>query len=837
MNPSLIVFAIRSFIRLGKTAIDVANQKSLDQPYLMPIIEIAEADVVASLKFEARTDPLKSMVTDHGPLADEWEEFRTETNPQVQEQLAITIRQTYEVMSSKVGGKNTGQANPKEIYGAVLVAQWGQGKGPPSPYARVVLTMADIGLEYVAAKPSVLGIGGEGEKLIGALAANLEELIPDDVSEGAYGPKAQFGQRLVGIFLQAGLKTVSDNPSLVFSEEHLQNLAKTALVPVRNALPGAITEDYKWHDVAEALTGPAVNSALAIVGQNPKAFLGKGFDTDKALGASVSALLITASKNGLEDTFSKQGWIALFQSVATVAAARPEIFIGKADDNPEVVFENVFSSVFEAIATADAPFKGDLGLQVTLAVLDGLQDASDEVFDKTDAWETVAGKATTQILEGLKEGFADKNKTLAEAAFSEEQWIGLVKIFAEQAATSPEMVAGDDAKLQALVRNVGGALAATTIPSNKGTRIAVTQAVLTGLATSTTEIFDQTDPWETVTGKVSKQILEGLGHGLSGSDAAGNPLEAMLTKEQWIRFAQIFAEQAARTPDMIAGSDEKLKAMVSSVGKAVAEAKPPFDRGLGVELTQAVLEGLVEATPAVFDQTDGWERVAGKLVNSVLTGVSDGFAKEGTDPLKSVFTRDRFLSFGRIVAEEVARNPDMVAGDGKRVEGVVAAVARAMAADKNLLLTADDWQRILGVAAAEAARNPDRLFKIDTGTADGQVATMVIKRLLSASAEGLDPAGKRKGGSVLFGQTLVEAILFTVKTTAGNVDKALAHADQLKQLSTSIDTVVATNPGAYGAKELLRVFKKLLPTVIETGNLPVLDVAAVEKILQGKVTV
>ena len=76
------------------------------------------------------------------------------------------------------------------------MGQWAAGKGLVSPMARVIVAMADVGLEYVAAQPQVLGIGGEGEKLVGAIAVAVSTAIPDATDRSSLGPKDRFAERL-----------------------------------------------------------------------------------------------------------------------------------------------------------------------------------------------------------------------------------------------------------------------------------------------------------------------------------------------------------------------------------------------------------------------------------------------------------------------------------------------------------------------------------------------------------------------------------------------------------------------------------------------------------------
>ncbi len=88
-----------------------------------------------------------------------------------------------------------------------MIAQWEKSKRPVGPYNRVMITMADVALEFAAIDPSLFGIEGRAEPVIKALAINLADLIPDDTND--LGPKNILGDQLAGIFLRAALKALS----------------------------------------------------------------------------------------------------------------------------------------------------------------------------------------------------------------------------------------------------------------------------------------------------------------------------------------------------------------------------------------------------------------------------------------------------------------------------------------------------------------------------------------------------------------------------------------------------------------------------------------------------
>jgi hypothetical protein len=69
------------------------------------------------------------------------------------------------------------------------------------------------------------------------------------------------------------------------------------------------------------------------------------------------------------------------------------------------------------------------------------------------------------------------------------------------------------------------------------------------------------------------------------------------------------------------------------------------------------------------------------------------------------------------------------------VQSIIAGMAEAMAADDNLLLSADEWIKIAGVAAQRAASNPGRLFGLSTENRGGALAVTVIKAVLEVAGD------------------------------------------------------------------------------------------------------
>jgi hypothetical protein len=117
-------------------------------------------------------------------------------------------------------------------------------------------------------------------------------LIPDDGEQ--FGPKTQFAERVIGIFVRAGLTTLSEHSGLLLHKEDLQQLVQRSLQPVIDALPASLAEQSRWQDVTDALLGPAASTALAAIAVNPRAFFGRDFEASS--DRNHQALLGVASR-------------------------------------------------------------------------------------------------------------------------------------------------------------------------------------------------------------------------------------------------------------------------------------------------------------------------------------------------------------------------------------------------------------------------------------------------------------------------------------------------------------------------------------------------------------
>ncbi|HTU64890.1 MAG TPA: hypothetical protein VMF52_02980 [Steroidobacteraceae bacterium] len=592
MNPTLILMAVRAAIRLGRAGEQAFGQYARERDILLPM-------------FKTVTFPNEEMVRgffviNKAMLSAEarpaWESFTKKAGaPPVVGDFDILVAEyarAQAALDSKV------QPLADEFAGQWMIRQWAQGEKPPGPLAKVVLTIVDVAAEAAAQDPRLFGVGGNAEVLVKALAANIAAFIPDDTDQ--LGPRNQLGERLAGMFLKSALGALSEHPDALIDQSHVQQLVKGTLPTLVAAFPDTLAKQVDWRNVMDSLLGPVTSAGMKIVAQDPRAFFGSRFGDDGLLGPLTGAYLLKAADLGIERTFSRAGAVEIYKATLAFAAARPELFVGK------------------------------------------------------------AANATDQLI---------------------------------------------------------------------------------------TAVFK----------------------------------------------------------DLVAVADQH---------------SPPFDRDLLAQLGAVTLDAAARAVGARLDAGGSWENVVSRILTPVVAATSTALRTGDKGALRMLASPATLESFVRIIVTQIAGTPGMITTtDNPEVNALVGSIAAAMAADENLLLSREDWMSIVSVAAAEVAANPGRLLGVQPGTATNTLLSTLLQDLL-AVANARWQQGARAGGTVLFGETLREALITAISASASQATAALLNSAKVKQLAAQLTELVATKMGIYGSKEWLCLYRVLITQVIDTGALP-----------------
>lgn len=448
MNPVLVSLGIQAVVRLTRAGTDAYAQYARDREVLLPMVNkitVGSRQVVQDF-FELNPHRIQHEALGH------WASFNGKA-PHLAGDADMMAAEYARCMAED---NNAADDLASEVAGFWIVAQWGKNAGV-GPFGRVIVTMADVALEFAAHDPSLFGIQGRAEPIIKALAANLADLIPDDASD--LGAKNLLGERFAGIFLRGALKSLGEHPDALIEEAHLQVLVKNTLPKLLEALPDGLNLPAK-RDVVEALLGPVASTAVATIAENPAAFFGHQFKNDEPLGALTRTFLLKVANIGLGETITRAGAIELYRSALGLAQAQPELFIGSPSNNAEKLVSALFANLAATLEASDPYFDHGTVTRLLATAVDTVGKNAGSLLDPSKPWEHVFGQALAPILAALTESLQTSNTGALKRLVSGAGLTEFVRIVLAQASKTPGMIVEDsNPELKQIVVTIAGAMA------------------------------------------------------------------------------------------------------------------------------------------------------------------------------------------------------------------------------------------------------------------------------------------------------------------------------------------------------------------------------------------
>jgi hypothetical protein len=311
--------------------------------------------------------------------------------------------------------------------------------------------------------------------------------------------------------------------------------------------------------------------------------------------------------------------------------------------------------------------------------------------------------------------------------------------------------------------------------------------------------------------------------------AVAGSIVDVFSEQGLIRLYQAGLGVAVERPGLFVGDDEKAKTKLFSEllrGSAdILRAHPLFKGPFGASLGAMVVDVVGQNAPALLklNPEDPWEKVAETVLSQVTTELSAALNQLDSDgSLKGAlrsFSDGQLIELGRVILAQVAQTPGMLGMHRSEVQSIVAGMAAAMAADDNLLLSADEWIKIASIAAQNAASNPGRLFGLSAEDQSGALAVAVIKSVLEAAGKFWTKDG-RADLPLLFGETLEAAVEVAIEALAGNVSALANQPDLVGQFLRMILDKASANPEKFGSDGLIKVFRAFIGNVLSRGTFP-----------------
>ena len=481
----LIIFAVRGAFRLGRaTSLELQahiRNSELELPKVLttprdPVDAVRDALDQAELSDE-QTQRRDALLADWGAA-----EAGSATSLEIEGSIFAFARE--------VGLPEFADAGEEE-RGLVTIQQWSEKaqKEQVQPFVRIGLALVEVALDYATTNPGVFGVGSNGERFVRALASAVDEILPDsDKISAALKPEQIFGERAVAILAHNGLSALQEHISETVDEEHLRDLSVSILKPLVKNFENGEIQRKTLIEFRELALGPMAREAVSAIARHQRAFLGKRFGENEALGAVTNAILVTVATEkdasgkaiwSLESPLDREVWQKVYGSVLDVAIKRPELFGGESDAAGSAFGRDLVKTVAARLRDLKgSPFDESAAALIVADTIDVfgrntafLFDREKDATGKAVPWNAVAHDAVASVLgsisAGIKEGVADdgelSGKEVFKQVFSEDQAGALIRVVLDQAAKTPGMITGDAKRdeVKALVAGIARAVSDT----------------------------------------------------------------------------------------------------------------------------------------------------------------------------------------------------------------------------------------------------------------------------------------------------------------------------------------------------------------------------------------
>jgi hypothetical protein len=183
----------------------------------------------------------------------------------------------------------------------------------------------------------------------------------------------------------------------------------------------------------------------------------------------------------------------------------------------------------------------------------------------------------------------------------------------------------------------------------------------------------------------------------------------------------------------------------------------------------------------------------------------------------------------QLALDQIAATPRMVTGKRAQPElqAVVAAVATAMKSAGADLLTAQGWLAVTGAAAAAAAQDPGRLFRINASGVLGGPGVALLKVLLRTAHEQFE-SGALQARPILFGAVLQDIIETALREVASRIKHETTDPERLGRALRRIADAAVGDDRKLRPGEIARVFSRASIRIIDgslASNAPVEEFA------------
>jgi len=446
MDILLISAGIKAMLRAAQSGIDLSVERKIDKPIFLPTIRLPQSTPLQQVsEFLNEFDNIA--LRSQPPFAKGWHEQSLSWTYTDASNSQACIAKMYELKSANLLSDSSSEQKDM-LIGGRMIEQWRYDNQPPTAWSRMALTLVDIGAEFIAAYPSVMGADSKGEKLVISFATKLDSLIPNDVDD--MGKRHDFENRVLAVFVRSSLAVLAENTKVIIDDEQVAAIVSGVINPIVTQMENKdLSEVIQYRDLINTIIGPSSIAVMRLIVDNTAGYLGDNFVDDKALGIVTKAFLNAATETtqdkNIAAVFSKQGLSALLVAGLDVAIKQPEVFFDESKQvNNTQAMQSLLSNIAGSLsAGASNTLDKKLSTAIAINVINAVGEHANVLFklDENKPWDKLAASLIHDFTAEMSTSLVDGSRI---NLFNSEQKQRLSSIILTQITQSPSMLSIND---------------------------------------------------------------------------------------------------------------------------------------------------------------------------------------------------------------------------------------------------------------------------------------------------------------------------------------------------------------------------------------------------------
>jgi hypothetical protein len=437
MDPTLIIFAIESAIRIGRKLNDILIDETVERPLVLPVGRLY-ADIPA---LDARDffdlEENRHLVEEGGPYFD----FN-------RDELVAAYR-SLSAIDDRLGGSGGTLVEAKALVAGLHgFEQYKKGFEANPPAQRVLGILVEIGIDYFSANADALGKDSSSRRVLESFILRLDDI---EFSEGT-------PTEIIGDVLLAALKTLDQQVSLVDDDKRLQVLlggvTKAVIEEVEKASGEA--EKIRREALIRRVGSSILRGGIGAFTENSGLFL----PHDSTAGVLVQSTLeqVLVGIRDRDDLFTNESIELVFKAALRVVGENSQLF------SDEKILQELISSTMEVLSSREGKevFSEETVSAILKEALDVTAENIETLIKSDHPRKQLLAATLGAIAQGLSAQLTGNGSV--QALLSKSQLVELTSIALQEVARHPEKLLGDDlgearkTALAQIIGSVAGAL-------------------------------------------------------------------------------------------------------------------------------------------------------------------------------------------------------------------------------------------------------------------------------------------------------------------------------------------------------------------------------------------